>query len=52
MKGVSTRSVDDLMQTVGMSGICRSQVSRLCNEIDEKIRFFLDRPLEGDSPYL
>ena len=50
--GVSTRSVDDLVQPMGMSGISNSQVSRLCGEIDDKIRSFLDRPLEGDWPYL
>ena len=52
IKGVSTRSVDDLVQAMGMSGISKSQVSRLCGEIDGKIRDFLDRPLEGDWPYL
>jgi putative transposase len=35
-----------------MSGISKSQVSRLCEEIDGKIKAFLDRPLEGDWPYL
>ena len=52
IQGVSTRSVDDLVQAMGMSGISKSQVSRLCGEIDDKIRSFLDRPLEGDWPYL
>ena len=52
IKGVSTRSVDDLVQAMGMSGISRSQVSRLCGEIDDKVQGFLDRPLEGDWPYL
>jgi len=50
--GVSTRSVDDLVQAMGMSGISKSQVSRLCEEIDEKVKAFLARPLEGDWPYL
>ena len=50
--GVSTRSVDALVQAMGMSGISKSQVSRLCVEIDEKLTAFLDRPLEGDWPYL
>jgi putative transposase len=50
--GVSTRSVDDLVQAMGMTGISKSQVSRLCVEIDDKITAFLDRPLEGDWPYL
>ncbi len=50
--GVSTRSVDDLVKAMGMSGISKSQVSRLCEEIDEKVKAFLSRPLEGDWPYL
>jgi transposase-like protein len=50
--GVSTRSVDDLVKAMGMSGISKSQVSRLCEEIDDKVKAFLDRPLEGDWPYL
>jgi len=52
VQGVSTRSVDNLVQSFGMSGISKSQVSRLCGEIDDKINSFLDRPLEGDWPYL
>jgi len=36
--GVSTRSVDDLVKAMGMSGISKSQVSRLCGEIDEKVK--------------
>src|SRR3990170_1819018 len=52
IQGVSTRSVDALVQAMGMSGISKSQVSRLCEEIDDKIGAFLDRPLEGDWPYL
>ena len=50
--GVSTRSVDDLVKAMGMSGISKSQVSRLCTEIDEKVKAFLSRPIEGDWPYL
>jgi putative transposase len=52
VQGVSTRSVDELVKAMGMSGISKSQVSRLCEEIDGKIGAFLDRPLEGDWPYL
>src|SRR3984885_13466798 len=52
VQGVSTRSVDDLVQAMGMSGISKSQVSRLCGEIDEKVETFLNRPLEGDWPYV
>jgi transposase-like protein len=52
VQGVSTRSVDDLVKSMGMSGISKSQVSRLCGEIDGKIQAFLDRPIEGDWPYI
>jgi putative transposase len=52
IQGVSTRSVDELVKAMGMSGISKSQVSRLCGEIDGKIKAFLDRPLEGDWPYV
>src|SRR5215203_3784191 len=50
--GVSTRRVDDLVQAMGLTGISKSQVSKLCKEIDERVRAFLNRPLEGDWPYL
>jgi putative transposase len=50
--GVSTRSVDDLVKAMGMTGISKSQVSRLCEEIDDKVKVFLSRPIEGDWPYL
>src|SRR5471032_681419 len=52
IQGVSTRSVDELVKAMGMSGISKSQVSRLCGEIDERVNAFLDRPIEGDWPYL
>jgi putative transposase len=52
IQGISTRSVDDLVQAMGMSGISKSQVSRLCEEIDDRVKTFLDRPIEGDWPYL
>ncbi len=50
IQGVSTRSVDELVKAMGMEGISKSQVSRLCGEIDGKIAAFLDRPLEGEWP--
>ena len=50
--GVSTRRVDDLVQAMGLSGISKSQVSKICKEIDERVLTFLNRPLEGDWPYL
>jgi putative transposase len=52
IQGISTRSVDDLVKAMGMSGISKSQVSRLCEEIDERVQAFLTRPIEGDWPYL
>ncbi len=52
MQGFSTRSVDDLVTALGMSGVSKSQFSRLCAEIDERVTTFLKRPLEGDWPHL
>ena len=52
IQGISTRSVDDLVKALGMDGISKSQVSRLCEELDERVHAFLDRPIEGDWPYL
>jgi putative transposase len=50
--GVSTRRVDELVQAMGLSGISKSTVSKLCKEIDERVSAFLERPLEGEWPYL
>ena len=52
VKGISTRSVDDLIKAMGGSGISKSQVSRLVEEIDERVDAFLARPIEGEWPYL
>jgi putative transposase len=52
IQGISTRSVDDLVRAMGMEGIGKSQVSRLCGEIDERVQTFLSRPIEGEWPYL
>ena len=52
IQGISTRSVDDLVKAMGMFGISKGQVSRLCEEIDGRVKAFLDRPLEGDWPSL
>jgi transposase-like protein len=52
VQGIATRSVDDLVQAMGMSGISKSQVSRLCGEIDERVQTFLNRPIEGEWPYI
>jgi putative transposase len=50
--GVSTRKVDDLVRALGMTGISKSPVSALCQGIDERVESFLNRPLEGNWPYL
>jgi transposase-like protein len=50
--GVSTRSVDDLVKAMGASGVSKSQVSRLVEEIDGRVNAFLGRPIEGEWPYL
>ena len=52
VQGISTRSVDDLVRSMGMEGISKSQVSRLCGEIDERVQTFLNRPIEGEWPYV
>jgi transposase-like protein len=52
IQGISTRSVDDLVKAMGMEGVSKSQVSRLCGEIDERVDVFLTRPIEGDWPYV
>jgi putative transposase len=50
--GVSTRRVEDLVQAMGLAGISKSQVSKLCKDIDERVNAFLNRQLAGDWPYL
>ena len=52
IQGVSTRSVDELVKSMGMTGISKSQVSRLCEDIDVRVKTFLERPIEGSWPYL
>jgi putative transposase len=50
--GVSTRKVDALVQALGMTGISKSQVSRLCAELDAQAEAFRNRRLKGEFPYL
>ena len=52
VQGVSTRRVDDLVKTLGLIGISKSQVSRLCQELDAEVERFRTRPLEGPYPYV
>ena len=50
VEGVSTRRVDDLVRSLGCEGISKSQVSRICAELDSVVTSFLERPLDG-GPY-
>jgi putative transposase len=51
--GVSTRKVENLVQAMGMTGISKSEVSRLCGELDEMVEAFRNRPLDGTRyPYV
>ena len=50
VEGVSTRRVDDLVRSLGCDGISKSQVSRMCAELDEVVSSFLERPLDS-GPY-
>ena len=50
IQGVSTRSVDDLIKAMGMSGMSNSQLSRLSEDIDERVNAFLRRPIKGEWP--
>jgi len=52
VKGVSTRKVDELLQALGLTGIDKSKVSRMCQELDELVEAFRNRSLEGEYPYL
>src|SRR5215468_7674576 len=52
VQGISTRRVDDLVQALGMQGISKSQVSRLCSELDQEVERFRTRRLEGGYPYV
>src|SRR4029453_10407146 len=52
VQGVSTRRVDDLVQALGMQGISKSQVSRMCAELDGEVERFRTRRLEDPHPYV
>ncbi len=52
VQGVSTRKVDDLVKALGLDGISKSQVSRLCEALDAEVERFRGRRLEGEYPYL
>ncbi len=50
--GVSTRKVDELVESLDIGGISKSEVSRICKELDEVVQAFKSRPLEGEFPYV
>jgi putative transposase len=52
VNGVSTRKVDRLAEQMGLHHLGKDQVSRLCRSLDEQVRIFRERPLEGRYPYL
>lgn len=52
VKGVSTPKVDDLVRALDIDGISKSEVSRICKSLDEEVKAFLTRPIEGEHPYL
>ncbi len=52
LKGVSTRKVDALVKALGLSGIDKSKVSRICKELDQAVEQFRHRELQESYPYL
>lgn len=52
VKGVSTRKVDDLVRALGLEGMDKSKVSRICKELDEAVQAFRERPLQASYPYV
>jgi putative transposase len=52
VKGVSTRKVDDLVKALGIDGISKSEVSRLCKALDQEVDAFRSRPIEDECPYV
>ncbi len=52
VKGISTRKVDDLVRALGMDGVSKSEVSRICKALDTEVEAFLSRPIEGEHPYV
>lgn len=52
VKGISTRKVDDLVKALGIDGISKSEVSRICKELDRQVQEFRTRSIEGDYPYV
>lgn len=52
VQGVSTRRVEDLVQTLGIEKLSKSQVSRLAKELDVDVKAFRERKLSGTYKYV
>jgi putative transposase len=52
LRGVRTRKVEGLVKTLGIASLSKSEVSRLCETLDEQARVFRQRRLDADYPYL
>jgi putative transposase len=52
LQGVSTRKVEALVQSLGIAGLSKSEVSRLCASLDAQVQAFLTRRLDGEYPYV
>ncbi len=52
VKGISTRKVDDLVRALGMDGISKSEVSRICKALDGEVTAFRSRAIEAEHPYV
>lgn len=52
VEGVSTRKVDELLRAMGLTGIDKSTVSRICKSLDDVVIEFRNRPLKGRYPYV
>jgi len=52
VNGVSTRKVDGVVRALGIDGLSKSEVSRMCKSLDEQVEAFRNRPIEGSHPYL
>jgi transposase-like protein len=52
VQGVSTRKVEALVQSLGIAGLSKSEVSRLCSVLDEQAEIFRTRPLDAVYPYI
>jgi len=52
VQGVSTRKVDELVKSLGLEGISKSEVSRICEELDDALEGFRSRPLTSEYPYV